>query len=45
LAYSFDHRAEIDRDIQEGEEFVKALLQKTPSRLPEKLRERLGHGD
>ena len=44
LAYYFDHRAEIDRDIQEGEEFVKALLQKTPSRLPQKLRERLGHG-
>lgn len=37
LAYTFDHRAEIDRDIQEGEGFVKAL--------PEKLRERLGHGD
>ncbi len=33
LAYYFDHREEIDQLIQEGEEFVKALRQKTPSRL------------
>ena len=33
LAYYFDHREEIDQSIKESEEFVKALRQKTPSRL------------
>ncbi len=44
LAYYFDHRAEIDRDIQESEAFIEALQQGTPSRLREKLQGHLRHG-
>jgi uncharacterized protein (DUF433 family) len=33
LAYYFDHRDEIDQTIQEGEAFVEALRQSTPSKL------------
>ena len=44
LAYYFDHRAEIDRDIQESEAFIEALRQSTPSKLREKLQGHLRHG-
>jgi uncharacterized protein (DUF433 family) len=33
LAYYFDHRAEIDESIREGEVFAEALSEQTPSRL------------
>lgn len=33
LAYYFDHRAEIDASIREGEAFVDALRESTPSKL------------
>lgn len=44
LAYYFDHRDEIDRTIQEGEAFVEALRQSTPSKLEQKLREKQPRG-
>ena len=44
LAYYFDHRAEIDSDIQESEAFVEALRQNTPSKLRDKLQGRMRHG-
>ena len=44
LAYYFDHRAEIDRDIEESGAFVEALRQKTPSKLAQKLQEQPLHG-
>jgi len=37
LAYYFAHREEIDRSIQDGEDFGKRLRRKTPSLLEEKL--------
>lgn len=37
LAYYFAHREEIDRAIQEGEDFVRRLKEQTPSLLAEKL--------
>ncbi len=37
LAYYFAHRQEIDQTIQEGEDFVRRLQEKTPSLLKEKL--------
>ena len=37
LAYYFDHRAEIDESISEGEAFVAALREGTPSKLRDKL--------
>lgn len=40
LAYYFDHRAEIDQSIAEGEAFAEALRQKTPSKVRQKLQER-----
>ena len=40
LAYYFDHRLEIDQSIEEGEAFVEALRQRTPSKLRQKLQER-----
>src|SRR5262245_23113092 len=39
LAYSFDHRAEIDQAIAEGEAFAEALRQKNPSKQQAKLRQ------
>jgi uncharacterized protein (DUF433 family) len=44
LAYYFDHRSEIDRDIQESEAFIEALRQNTPSKLKQKLQEQTPHG-
>lgn len=39
LAYYFDHRAEIDHDIEESKAFIEALQQKTPSKLKQKLQD------
>lgn len=33
LAYYFDHRAEIDRDLRESSAFIDALRRSTPSKL------------
>lgn len=35
--YYYDHRSEIDRDIDESKAFVKALRESTPSKLKQKL--------
>lgn len=37
LAYYFDHKAEIDRSIADGEARVAELKSKTPSKLAAKL--------
>ncbi len=42
LTYYFDHRADIDRRIEESEAFVEELRKSTPSILREKLKERGG---
>ena len=39
LAYYFDNQPEIDQAIEESEAFVKALRQRTPSKLRRKLQE------
>jgi uncharacterized protein (DUF433 family) len=44
LAWYFDHREEIDREIEEGRVFVEALRRRTPSRLAQKLREARSDG-
>ena len=44
LAYYFDHRAEIDASIREGETFVEALRERTPSKLSRKLAAREPRG-
>ncbi len=44
LAYYFDHRAEIDRSIEEGEAFAESLRQRTPSKVRQKIQERKGDG-
>jgi len=44
LAYYFDHRPEIDQSISDGEAFVEALRQSTPSKLQQKLQKQLSHG-
>ncbi len=44
LAYYFDHRAEIDESIREGEAFVEALREATPSKLSRKLAAREPRG-
>ena len=38
LAYYFDHRAELDRSIEDDHAFVEALRNSTPSVLERKLR-------
>jgi uncharacterized protein (DUF433 family) len=40
LAYYYDHQAEIDRDINEGDAFLKALRNSSPSKLAKHLAER-----
>jgi uncharacterized protein (DUF433 family) len=40
LAYYYDHRAEIDKSIEEGEKLVEEMKKKIPSKLKKKL-----HGD
>lgn len=42
LAYYYDHKDEIDKTIAEGEAFVEAMRQQTPSLLAQKLNERRG---
>ena len=37
LAYYFDHRAEIDRDMESSSAFVETLRHQTPSKLTQKL--------
>ena len=37
LTYYFDHRAETDESIREGEAFAEALRGRTPSKLSQKL--------
>ena len=44
LAYYFDHRAEIDHSRREGEAFVEALRQRTPSKIGPKLKGRKADG-
>lgn len=44
LAYYFDHRVEIDRSIQEGEDFVQALRQRTPPKIQQKIHDRKTDG-
>ena len=39
LAYYYDHRAEIDKSIEDSGSFVEALRQKTPSKVSQKLNE------
>ena len=41
LAYYFDHRDEIDRDVDEGEAFAETLRAKTPSKLKQKLQDQI----
>lgn len=38
MAYYYDHKAAIDRQMQEDEAFADAFMQSHPSRLQEKLR-------
>jgi uncharacterized protein (DUF433 family) len=44
LAYYFDHRAEMDGSIDEDNSLAEALQSNTPSKLRQKLQERLGNG-
>jgi len=44
LAYYFDHRAEIDRAIEEGQAFAEALRQRIPSKLLRRLQAQQPHG-
>lgn len=44
LAYYFDHRAEMDRSIEEGQDFAEALRRRTPSKVSQKLQQRKGDG-
>ena len=39
LAYYFDHRAEIDRSIAEGQAFAETLRRQSPSKLAQRLEE------
>ena len=40
LAYYYDHQAEIERQINEGDAFLKALRESSPSKLAKRLAER-----
>ena len=40
LAYYYDHQAEIERQINEGDAFLKALRDSSPSKLAKRLAER-----
>ncbi|MDH4244839.1 MAG: DUF433 domain-containing protein [Nitrospira sp.] len=37
LAYYFDHRTDIDKDMADGQAFAESLRQATPSKLKHKL--------
>ena len=41
LTYYFDHRQQIDKDIEESQEFVKALQHQSPSKLRQKLKQQI----
>jgi uncharacterized protein (DUF433 family) len=43
LAYYFDHRADIDRNIEEDRAFAEIVRQQTPSKLTKRLRELRGN--
>ena len=40
LAYYYDHQVEIEREIDNGDAFVKALRNSSPSKLAKRLAER-----
>ena len=40
LAYYFDHRAELDRSIRQGEAFAEALKERTLSKVRQRLASR-----
>jgi uncharacterized protein (DUF433 family) len=40
LAYYYDHREQIDKDIADDDAFVEEMRKKTPSKLPGKLKGR-----
>jgi uncharacterized protein (DUF433 family) len=44
LTYYFDHRTEIDRDIDEGQAFIEALRSRIPSKVAQKMREAKARG-
>src|SRR4051812_6723229 len=44
LAYYYDHRQELDRQIEQDELFVTALRARTPSKLTRKLLEQAAGG-
>lgn len=44
LSYYFDHQAEIDHSIQEGQAFADELKQRTPSLVQQKLHHKNGDG-
>jgi uncharacterized protein (DUF433 family) len=43
LAYYFDHRDDIDRNIEEDRTFAEIVRQQTPSKLTSRLRELRGN--
>lgn len=43
LAYYFDHRDDIDRNIEEDRAFAEVVRQQTPSKLTNRLRELRGN--
>lgn len=45
LSYYFDHRDEVRRQMDEARSFADELRQLTPSKLPEKLKDRNGGTD
>jgi len=40
LAYYYDHQVEIERDINDGDAFLNALRNSSPSKLAKRLAER-----
>ncbi|MFN8473417.1 MAG: DUF433 domain-containing protein [Anaerolineae bacterium] len=44
LAYYFDHRETIDRELDESQTFIGVLREQTPSPLTQKLQERRSNG-
>jgi uncharacterized protein (DUF433 family) len=44
LTYYFDHRADIDMDIEASEDFIQSLQEKTPSIFKQKLQEHKPYG-
>ncbi len=44
LAYYFDHRETIDRELEESQAFVQALREQTPSPLKQKLQDHRSDG-